>query len=158
MTGLDQDLMQKNLTCKNIKEAQKNMLWFTIILVFVNLLFLSLGALLYMYANQKGIAIPAKTDQLYPLLALHEFGNVTAIFFLLGIVASSYASADSALASLTTSFCIDFLDFKNQSEKNTAKLPCYPSELPFTMARRYVHKKNARNFVRCFFLVAHFPL
>ncbi len=121
MTGLDQDLMQKNLSCKNLKEAQKNMFSFLTILIFVNLLFLALGALLYMYANAKGIAIPKKSDELYPFLALNHFGTFTGIVFLLGITASSYASADSALASLTTSFCIDFLNFKSISseEKKT---------------------------------------
>ncbi|NOT74870.1 MAG: sodium:solute symporter [Cyclobacteriaceae bacterium] len=116
MTGLDQDLMQKNLTCKNLGEAQKNMFWLTVSIVIVNLLFLTLGALLYIYSNTKGLAIPEFTDELYPRLALNEFGLLAGIFFLLGIIASSYASADSALASLTTSFCIDFLDFKNKPE------------------------------------------
>jgi len=122
MTGLDQDLMQKNLTCKNLKEAQKNMFSFTIVFVCVNLLFLTLGALLYLYANTKGIAIPARTDYLYPTLALNHFGLLAAVFFLLGITASSYASADSALAALTTSFCIDFLDFKNKPEAQREKI------------------------------------
>jgi SSS family transporter len=122
MTGLDQDLMQKNLACKNIGEAQKNMLSFTLVLVVVNWLFLTLGALLYIYAQNKGIAIPARTDYLYPTLALQHFGTTAAIFFLLGITASSYASADSALASLTTAFCIDFLNFEKRSEKNRQKL------------------------------------
>ena len=117
MTGLDQDLMQKNLTCKNIKEAQKNMFSFTAIMVVVNLLFLTLGALLYMYINAKGIAMPAKADDLYPTLALEHFGIFAGLCFLLGIIASSYASSDSALTALTTSFCIDFLDFKNKDEK-----------------------------------------
>lgn len=117
MTGLDQDLMQKNLTCKNIGEAQKNMFWFTITLVIVNILFLTLGALLYLYAQAKGISIPTRTDDLFPMLALEHFGTFAGLCFLLGIIASSYASADSALASLTTSFCIDFLDFKNKEEK-----------------------------------------
>jgi Na+/proline symporter len=117
MTGLDQDLMQKNLTCKNIKEAQKNMFSFTIIMVIMNILFLTLGALLYMYVTAKGIAMPAKPDDLYPTLALNHFGTFAGLCFLLGIIASSYASADSALAALTTSFCIDFLDFKTKDEK-----------------------------------------
>ena len=116
MTGLDQDLMQKNLTCKNLHEAQKNMFWLTVSIVIVNLLFLTLGALLYIYSTAKGITLPAHSDELYPRLALNEFGLLAGIFFLLGIIASSYASADSALASLTTSFCIDFLDFKNKPE------------------------------------------
>ncbi|SFF53366.1 sodium:solute symporter [Thermoflexibacter ruber] len=124
MTGLDQDLMQKNLSCKNLKEAQKNMFSFCVVLVFVNLLFLTLGALLYMYAQEKGIALPERSDELYPLLALklNSFGTLAAVFFLLGITASTYASADSALASLTTSFCIDFLDFKNRKEEQRQKI------------------------------------
>ncbi|MBY0433449.1 MAG: sodium:solute symporter [Cyclobacteriaceae bacterium] len=116
MTGLDQDLMQKNLTCKNLYEAQKNMFWLSNSLVVVNLLFLTLGALLYIYSQSQGLSIPAFSDELFPRLALGEFGLVAGIFFLLGIIASSYASADSALAALTTSFCIDFLDFKNKPE------------------------------------------
>lgn len=116
MTGLDQEIMQKNLTCKNLGEAQKNMFWFSITLVVVNLLFLVLGALLYIYSTQKGIALPAASDQLFPSLALNEFGQLVGVFFLLGIIASSYASADSALTGLTTSFCIDFLNFKDKPE------------------------------------------
>ncbi len=116
MTGLDQDLMQKNLTCRNLKEAQKNMFWLTTSIVIVNLLFLTLGALLYLYSAAKGIALPEFSDELFPRLALGEFGIIAGIFFLLGIIASSYASADSALAALTTSFCIDFLNFKEKPE------------------------------------------
>jgi Na+/proline symporter len=116
MTGLDQEIMQKNLTCKTLGDAQKNMFWFSLTIVFVNLLFLTLGALLYIYSAQKGLAIPAVSDELYPRLAFNELGTFVGILFLLGITASSYASADSALAGLTTSFCIDFLQFKNKTE------------------------------------------
>ena len=118
MTGLDQDLMQKNLTCKNIKEAQKNMYSFTVVLVATNFLFLILGGALYVYAASKGVDLPLKTDHTFPTLALTEFGTMAGIFFLLGITASSYASADSALAALTTGFCIDFLNFKKKEEKS----------------------------------------
>lgn len=124
MTGLDQDLMQKNLTCRNIKEAKINMFSFCVILVIVNFLFLTLGSLLYIYCDIKHIAIPTRSDQLFPLLALNNFGLIAGIFFLLGIIASSYASADSALASLTTAFCIDFLNFgkiDNEKQKNKLK-------------------------------------
>lgn len=114
MTGLDQDMMQKNLTCKNLGEAQKNMFWFSIILVFVNLLFLSMGALLYIYAQSNGIVIPEKTDDLFPLLALNHFSFAAGIMFLLGIIAAAYSSADSALTALTTSFCVDFLNFQRE--------------------------------------------
>lgn len=116
MTGMDQEIMQKNLTCKNLGEAQKNMFWFSITLVIVNLLFLILGALLYIYSSQKNIPLPPSSDQLFPSLALNEFGLLVGVFFLLGITASSYASADSALTGLTTSFCIDFLNFKDKPE------------------------------------------
>jgi len=116
MTGMDQEIMQKNLTCKTLGDAQKNMFWFSIILVAVNLLFLTLGALLFLYSHQHNIPIPESTDDLFPMLALNEFSLIVGVFFLLGITASSYASADSALAGLTTSFCIDFLNFKNKPE------------------------------------------
>jgi Na+/proline symporter len=116
MTGMDQEIMQKNLTCKNVGEAQKNMFWFSLTLVVVNLLFLFLGALLYIYCERNGIPIPATSDELFPTLALNHLGLIVGVFFLLGIIASSYASADSALAGLTTSFCIDFLNFRDKTE------------------------------------------
>ncbi|WP_369750993.1 sodium:solute symporter [Pontibacter sp. BAB1700] len=122
MTGLDQDMMQKNLSCKNIGEAQKNMFWFSVILVVVNVMFLSLGALLYLYAASKGIALPDRGDDVFPFLALNHFPAVVGIAFILGIIAIAYASADSALTSLTTSFCIDFLNFKERSEHERVRL------------------------------------
>ncbi|OFX48274.1 MAG: sodium:solute symporter [Bacteroidetes bacterium GWA2_30_7] len=128
MTGLDQDLMQKNLTCKNIKEAQRNMYSFTAIMVVVTFLFLLLGGALYVYAQSKNIALPMGvdgkiiTDKVFPTLAFSEFGTIAGIFFLLGIIASSYASADSALAALSTGFCIDFLNFNNKKEQVRKKL------------------------------------
>jgi SSS family transporter len=132
MTGLDQDLMQKNLTCKNLKDAQKNMYSFTTVLVVVNFLFLLLGGALYLYADKMGIELPRnaegmiRTDQVFPLLALGSFGTVAGVFFLLGITASSYASSDSALAALTTGFCIDFLNFKKRTnEKQKQRLKLY---------------------------------
>src|SRR6478735_5771396 len=125
MTGLDQDLMQKNLSCKNIGEAQKNMYSFMGVFMVVNLLFLTLGSLLYIYIDQEGLAavMPTRSDYIFPTLALKEFGIVAGIFFLLGITASSYASADSALTALTTSFCIDFLNFhkKDEAQKKREK-------------------------------------
>lgn len=121
MTGMDQEIMQKNLTCKTLGDAQKNMFWFSLILVFVNLLFLTLGALLYLYSEQNQIPLPTLSDELFPRLAFTELGGLVGIFFLLGITASSYASADSALAGLTTSFCIDFLHFKEKEEKQKQK-------------------------------------
>lgn len=118
MTGLDQDMMQKNLTCRNIGEAQKNMFWFTIILVFVNLLFLGLGVLLYLYAEANGIAIPSSSDDLYPMLASNYFTAFEGIVFVLGIIAAAYSSADSTLTALTTSFCYDFLEIEKKYAQN----------------------------------------
>lgn len=117
MTGLDQDMMQKNLTCKNIGEAQKNMFWFTTVLVVVNLLFLGLGVMLYLYAETKGIALPEKTDQLFPMLATEHFSSFAGIVFVLGITAAAYSSADSTLTALTTSFCIDFMELERKYPK-----------------------------------------
>ncbi|MBN4061612.1 MAG: sodium:solute symporter [Flavobacteriales bacterium] len=117
MTGLDQDMMQKNISCKNVKEAQKNMVSFSIVLVFVNLVFLGLGALLFIYANAKGISVPEKKDLLYPTIALNSgLGIGLGVCFILGLVAAAYSSADSALTSLTTSVCVDFLDIQKKEE------------------------------------------
>ena len=119
MTGLDQDMMQKNLSCKNLKDAQKNMISFSLVLVFVNLLFLALGALLYMYADHLGIAIPEKADQLFPTLALGGYlGLGVGMFFILGLIAAAYSSADSALTALTTSYSIDILEVDKKPETN----------------------------------------
>jgi SSS family transporter len=117
MTGLDQDMMQKNLTCRNIGDAQKNMFWFTVILVIVNLLFLVLGVLLYQFVEVNGLSIPARTDDLYPFLATQHFTAFAAIVFILGITAAAYSSADSTLTALTTSFCFDFLEISKNYPK-----------------------------------------
>ncbi len=110
MTGLDQEMMQKNLSCKNIKEAQKNMMTFTTVLVVVNFLFIILGAALIWYANEKGIAIdPKNTDALFPTIALKYLGIVPGLIFLIGLISAAYPSADGALTALTTVFCFDFL-------------------------------------------------
>ncbi|HBI39922.1 MAG TPA: sodium:solute symporter [Tenacibaculum sp.] len=122
MTGLDQDMMQKNLTCRNLKDAQKNMFWFTIVLVIVNFFFLSLGILLTDYV--KVIEIDAHKDQLFPLVAMSgKLGITTSLFFLLGLIAAAYSSADSALTSLTTSFSIDILEIdKKENEKEQIRI------------------------------------
>lgn len=135
MFGLDQDLMQKNLSCKNLKEAQKNMLSFTVVFVIINLFFLSVGALLYIYANKEGIAIPIdavthkpRTDYLFPEIALNHFKGVPAVVFMLGLTAATFATTDSGLTALTTSFCIDFLNFdknKNRTEKEMVRKRTY---------------------------------
>lgn len=115
MTGLDQDLMQKNLTCRSLSDARKNMAYFTGILVIVNLLFLGMGALLYEYAAKFGIDIPEQTDQLFPTVALNYMPISFSLVFLLGLTAATFASTDSALTALTTSFCVDFLNFEKKA-------------------------------------------
>ena len=128
MTGLDQDMMQKNLSCRNLKDAQKNMVSFSFVLVVVTFLFLLLGILLYSYAQQQGIAVPMvngkpNTDLLFPEIALNEgVGIGVAITFLLGLIAAAYSSADSALASLTTSFCVDFLNLNERPESEQIRV------------------------------------
>ena len=122
MTGLDQDMMQKNLTCKNLGESQKNIFWFCIILVFANLLFLTLGSLLYIYSDFINFNIPAKTDNLFPMLAMTHLGDFASIVFVLGIIAAAYSSADSALTALTTSFSIDFLNIEKYKSKKRVRL------------------------------------
>tara|TARA_B110000238_G_scaffold68876_1_gene75445 strand:- start:116 stop:943 length:828 start_codon:yes stop_codon:yes gene_type:complete len=123
MTGLDQDMMQKNLACKSLKDAQKNMLWFSVVLVIVTALFMILGSLLFVYKAENGIDMPLldgqiKTDLLFPEIALNgELGVILSLTFILGLIAAAYSSADSALTSLTTSYCIDFIDINKKSEK-----------------------------------------
>ena len=116
MTGLDQDMMQKNLTCKNLKSAQLNMTSFSLILVVINAVFLSLGAVLYLYAAEIGLDIPARTDQLFPLIAFEHLPSSIGLIFIVGLIAAAYSTADSALTSLTTSFCVDFLDIQNRND------------------------------------------
>lgn len=123
MTGLDQEMMQKNISCKTLKDAQKNVLTFSGILLIVNILFLVLGALLYIYANQESVPlmVDAKgkiiSDTVFPTIALHHFGTVSGIFFILGLISAAYPSADGALTALTSVFCLDFLGLKDDTTR-----------------------------------------
>lgn len=121
MTGLDQDMMQKNLSINTLRDAQKNMFTFTGGLVIVKLVFLCLGALLFIYANQNGIPIPDKSDNLYPTIASVHFPLYASLIFIVGLTASAYSSADSALTALTTAFCVDFLGFENKDKAKEAR-------------------------------------
>ncbi|HAF76395.1 MAG TPA: sodium:solute symporter [Maribacter sp.] len=129
MIGLDQNMMQKTLTCKNVWDAQKNTLTYSIILAMTQFLFMGLGVLMYVYANEMGILLPKgenglflNTDNLFPNLALNHLGTLAGIFFILGIIAASFSSVDSALTALTTSFTYDFLDISNKSSKTKKQL------------------------------------
>lgn len=121
MTGLDQDMMQKNLSCRNIADAQKNVVTFSIVLVFANLLFLALGAILYLYAGQTGIALPDGADQVFPIIARDHLPPLAGAIFFVGVIAAAFSSADSALTSLTTVVCVDFLNFE-KSKQDELKL------------------------------------
>ena len=130
MTGLDQDMMQKNLTCKNLREAQKDVCTYGVFFIPVNFLFLVLGVLLYTFAAGQGIDVPAKTDQLFPMLVQEGwFGYGVTVLFVLGIAAAAFSSVDSALTALTTSFCIDILDIEKKQL----------DEVRATRIRRRVH-------------------
>ena len=135
MTGLDQNMMQKNLSVRTLPDAQKNVLWFSVIVLVVNVIFVSLGALMYLFASAKGIAIPTRTDELLPLLALDHLGTFAAIVFLLGIIAATFSSADSVLTTLTTSLYIDILHLDKRPEMSAAR------------------KKKFRNFIHAGFAV-----
>ena len=126
MTGLDQDMMQKNLSCRTLKDARKNVLTAAGLFVVVNVLFLSLGAALICYAQQTGFALPANgagvvvNDKIFPSIAL-SLSNFTAVIFVLGLVAAGYSSADGTIAALTTSFCVDILGFEKRSDLTEEK-------------------------------------
>ncbi|MBE8713088.1 sodium:solute symporter [Sphingobacterium hungaricum] len=132
MTGLDQDLMQKNLSMKTIGEAQKNMLTFTGIFIVINLFFLSVGALLYIYAAKNNIDVSAllTPDYLYPEIALNYLTILPGIIFMMGLTAATFATTDSALTALTTSYCVDFLNFNKKENPNDPAL---------VRVRNYVH-------------------
>jgi Na+/proline symporter len=133
MTGLDQDMMQKNLTCRSLKDAQKNMYTFTVILVLANLLFLALGAMLYIYAGELGVPIPERTDELFPMLAIEYLPPAVGILFILGLIAAAYSSADSGLTALTTAFCVDFLDFKTDDNGPQIKRKRFLVHIAFSL-------------------------
>lgn len=116
MTGLDQEMMQKNLSCRSLKDAQKNMFTYTGIMVVVNFLILFLGASLYLFSTFKGISLPARTDELFPVIAISHLGPVAGMVFLIGLISAAYPSADGALTSLTTCFSIDFLGINKRTD------------------------------------------
>ena len=147
MTGLDQDLMQKNLACKNLREAQLNMFTFSGILVIVNILFMMLGGFLYINASQKGLTLPAKTDLVYPTIALKELGFFSAIIFIVGVVGSTFSSSDSALTALTTSVCIDFFDFNKKLDQINPSLYEYNEDKIQVAKQAIVEGQKAQRFL-----------
>lgn len=119
MTGLDQDMMQKNLSCKSLPEAQKNMYWYGAAFIPVNLLFLTLGFLILLFASNRGILLPAKGDEILAYVAVNHLGSIVLLMFVLGIIAAAFSSADSALTALTTSFTVDILGIKVKKDDDS---------------------------------------
>jgi Na+/proline symporter len=140
MTGLDQNMMQKNLSCPNLKDAQKNIMSFSFVMVLVNILFISLGALLFIYASKLHIKLPYNqgvaiaTDKVFPALALNHLGIIAGLAFIVGLTAATFSSADSVLTTLATSFCIDFLNFEKEGKY---------TEKQKTHVRKIVHLSSA---------------
>ena len=123
MTGLDQDMMQKNLSCRSLPEAKKNVYWYGFAFIPVNILFMSLGVLLYIYAAREGIPFPERTDNIFPLIATGDFlAPIVGVFFMLGLMAAAYSSADSALTALTTSFTIDILGIQKKIKERAKRI------------------------------------
>jgi Na+/proline symporter len=114
MTGLDQEMMQKNISVRTLGDSQKNMTTFTIILVVVNFLFLLMGGLLYLYGSTQGIKVAP--DDLFPTIALHYMPPAISIIFVIGLISALFPSADGALTALTSSFCIDMLGMKRRED------------------------------------------
>ncbi|MEJ7735847.1 MAG: sodium:solute symporter [Chitinophagaceae bacterium] len=138
MTGLDQEMMQKNISVKTLKDSQKNMITFSVIMVVVNFLFLLLGGLLYLFAEKNGVTI--KGDDLFPALAMNHLPGFISIIFILGLISALFPSADGAITALTSSFCIDILGLKNRNDL---------SEKQRTRTRMTVHLGFALIFLLC---------
>ena len=116
MTGLDQEMMQKNISVKTLGGSKKNMIWFSVVLVFINFLFLSLGVMLYLFAKSKNMELPKLSDDLFPTIALGSLGTVSAVFFIIGLISAAYPSADGALTALTSSFCLDIIGIRRNEK------------------------------------------
>ncbi|MBD8347186.1 sodium:solute symporter [Dysgonomonas sp. HGC4] len=159
MTGLDQDNMQKNLTCKNLKDARKNMLTYGFLFTPINFLFLSLGILLLVFASQQGITLPTVSDEILPYLVSNYLGLPCLIFFTIGIIGASFANADSALASLTTSFCVDILGMNqnNDKEANTTRKRVHIGmSIVFILVILFIHHIGQDNILNTIYKVASY--
>ena len=162
MTGLDQDMMQKNLSCRNLSDAQKNMFTLAITLVFVNLLFLSLGVLLYDYGEAKGLFALGpngiKGDEVFAAVALSgKLGLLVAVLFMVGLIAAAYSSADSALTALTTSFCVDILDIEKRGNvrgKRLRKTVHFGFSILLLIVILIFHQLNNESVIKELFIAA----
>ena len=160
MTGLDQDMMQKNLSCKSLKDAQKNMYTYGFAFTPVNFLFLSLGVLLLTLASQQQIELPALNDDILPMFCTSGIlGHSILIFFTIGIIAAAFSSADSALTALTTSFCIDILGVekeKAQSAKRTRLVVHLMISILFAIIILAFKAINNRSVIDAIYMIASY--
>ncbi len=159
MTGLDQDIMQKNLSCKNLADARKNMLTYGFMFIPINMLFLALGILLLIFSANEGIALPTISDEILPYLVSNYLGIGCLVFFTIGIIGASFANADSALASLTTSFCIDILNISSLDKtKGTAirKKVHLGMSFAFILVILLIHHAGQENILNTIYKVASY--
>lgn len=157
MTGLDQDMMQKNLTCRNLKDAQKNMYWYGIAFIPFNLLFLILGWLMLTYAQTHGISLPVAGDQLLPFFAQNFFGTAVMLMFVTGIIAAAFSSADSALAALTTSFMVDILKINPSDERKTTRIRVHAAlSVLFVIIVLIIQQMNDRSIIDTIYVLVSY--
>ena len=159
MSGLDQDMMQKNLSCRTLKDSQKNMYSYGMAFIPVNLLFLSLGILLAVYAETKNISLPALSDEMLPMFATQYLGSAVIVFFSIGIIAAAFSSADSALTALTTSFCIDILDvekFEENRAEKIRKLTHISISVLFVLIILVIKAVNNKSIIDAIYIIASY--
>jgi len=157
MTGLDQDMMQKNLTCRNLKDAQKNMYWYGIAFIPFNLLFLMLGWLMLTYAQNAGIVLPTAGDALLPFYAQHYFGTAVMLMFVTGMIAAAFSSADSALTALTTSFMVDILKVDNSDGRKRLRMSVHAGiSLLFVFIVLIISRMNDRSIIDTIYVLVSY--
>ena len=159
MTGLDQDMMQKNLTCKNLRDAKKNMYWYGIFFVPLNLLFLTMGAMLIMLSAKMNIPLPALSDDILPMFATQYLGPLVTFLFVIGIIAATFASSDSALASLTTSFSVDILGVQHMKPEDAVRKRRYTHigmSVLFVVIMLIFKELNNKNIIDAIYTIASY--
>lgn len=157
MTGLDQDMMQKNLTCRNLKDAQKNMYWYGVAFIPFNLLFLMLGWLMFTFAQSNGISLPTAGDQLLPFFAQNYFGTAVMLLFVTGIIAAAFSSADSALAALTTSFMVDILKVNPSDDRKKLRIGIHAGiSMLFVVIVMIIRQMNDRSIIDTIYVLVSY--
>lgn len=157
MTGLDQDMMQKNLTCRNLKDAQKNMYWYGVAFIPFNLLFLMLGWLMLTFAQTNGVTLPTAGDQLLPFFAQNYFGTAVMLMFVTGIIAAAFSSADSALTALTTSFMVDILKINASDQRKKLRMTIHAGiSVLFVIIVLIIRQMNDRSIIDTIYVLVSY--